>query len=128
MAEGAPLLREYTGNGIEGSNPFLSATFAHIPIKLINDRNQLILSGSFGLSLCFGLRDLSPTASFRRSKLQSVLLSARVSAWLAGQAIAPGLLTGLSGLISKVPRLWIIPPREVPGHLLWMPMLQVSLL
>ena len=27
MVEGAPLLREYTGNGIEGSNPFLSATF-----------------------------------------------------------------------------------------------------
>ena len=26
MVEGAPLLREYTGNGIEGSNPFLSAT------------------------------------------------------------------------------------------------------
>ena len=25
MVEGAPLLREYTGNGIEGSNPFLSA-------------------------------------------------------------------------------------------------------
>ena len=27
MVEGAPLLREYTGNGIEGSNPFVSATF-----------------------------------------------------------------------------------------------------
>ena len=26
MVEGAPLLREYTGNGIEGSNPFFSAT------------------------------------------------------------------------------------------------------
>ncbi len=26
MVEGAPLLREYTGNGIEGSNPFVSAT------------------------------------------------------------------------------------------------------
>lgn len=25
MVEGAPLLREYTGNGIEGSNPFFSA-------------------------------------------------------------------------------------------------------
>lgn len=25
MVEGAPLLREYTGNGIEGSNPFVSA-------------------------------------------------------------------------------------------------------
>ncbi len=32
MVEGAPLLREYTGNGIEGSNPFVSAiiTLAHI--------------------------------------------------------------------------------------------------
>ena len=28
MVEGAPLLREYTGDGIEGSNPFLSATFS----------------------------------------------------------------------------------------------------
>lgn len=26
MVEGAPLLREYTRDGIEGSNPFLSAT------------------------------------------------------------------------------------------------------
>lgn len=26
MVEGAPLLREYTGNGIEGSNPFFSAS------------------------------------------------------------------------------------------------------
>lgn len=25
VVEGAPLLREYTGNGIEGSNPFFSA-------------------------------------------------------------------------------------------------------
>ena len=28
MVEGAPLLREYTGDGIEGSNPFLSAISA----------------------------------------------------------------------------------------------------
>ena len=28
VVEGAPLLREYTGNGIEGSNPFVSAIFA----------------------------------------------------------------------------------------------------
>lgn len=27
MVEGAPLLREYTRKGIEGSNPFLSAIF-----------------------------------------------------------------------------------------------------
>ena len=27
MVEGAPLLREYTGNRIEGSNPFVSATY-----------------------------------------------------------------------------------------------------
>jgi hypothetical protein len=27
VVEGAPLLREYTGNGIEGSNPFFSATY-----------------------------------------------------------------------------------------------------
>ena len=29
MVEGAPLLREYTGNGIEGSNPFVSAITHH---------------------------------------------------------------------------------------------------
>lgn len=28
MVEGAPLLRVYTGNGIEGSNPFLFASAA----------------------------------------------------------------------------------------------------
>jgi hypothetical protein len=27
LAEGAPLLREYTGNGIEGSNPSPSAIY-----------------------------------------------------------------------------------------------------
>jgi hypothetical protein len=31
VVEGAPLLREYTGNGIEGSNPFLSAISAQFP-------------------------------------------------------------------------------------------------
>jgi hypothetical protein len=30
VVEGAPLLREYTGNGIEGSNPFLSAITLNI--------------------------------------------------------------------------------------------------
>ena len=30
MAEGAPLLREYGGNLIEGSNPFLSASLSKI--------------------------------------------------------------------------------------------------
>ena len=34
MVEGAPLLREYTGNGIEGSNPFFSAIFVKATIKL----------------------------------------------------------------------------------------------
>ena len=29
VVEGAPLLREYTGDRIEGSNPFLSATLEH---------------------------------------------------------------------------------------------------
>ncbi len=33
MVEGAPLLREYTGNGIEGSNPFVSATNTHGDIR-----------------------------------------------------------------------------------------------
>ena len=38
MAEGAPLLREYAGDRIEGSNPFLSASrllrasFVHTPL------------------------------------------------------------------------------------------------
>ena len=40
MVEGAPLLREYTGNGIEGSNPFVSATCPResvLPIRLRPD-------------------------------------------------------------------------------------------
>ena len=40
MVEGAPLLREYTGNGIEGSNPFVSATCPSesvLPIRLRPD-------------------------------------------------------------------------------------------
>jgi hypothetical protein len=32
VVEGAPLLREYTGNGIEGSNPFVSATIPREPV------------------------------------------------------------------------------------------------
>ena len=45
MVEGAPLLREYTRKGIEGSNPFLSATLfgvsnAEFP-KLLIDRHIL---------------------------------------------------------------------------------------
>ena len=34
MVEGAPLLREYTGNGIEGSNPFVSARILINPMPL----------------------------------------------------------------------------------------------
>lgn len=39
MVEGAPLLREYTGNGIEGSNPFFSAIsrMSSASIKLAAD-------------------------------------------------------------------------------------------
>ena len=37
MVEGAPLLREYTGNGIEGSNPFVSAT-NHVIYLIIKNR------------------------------------------------------------------------------------------
>jgi hypothetical protein len=40
VVEGAPLLREYTGNRIEGSNPFLSATCPResvLPIRLRPD-------------------------------------------------------------------------------------------
>ncbi len=33
MVEGAPLLREYTGNGIEGSNPFFSAIIPNSPMS-----------------------------------------------------------------------------------------------
>jgi hypothetical protein len=32
VVEGTPLLRAHTGNGIEGSNPFVSAT---IPLMLV---------------------------------------------------------------------------------------------
>ncbi len=38
MVEGAPLLREYTGDGIEGSNPFLSATYPRESVLLIRLR------------------------------------------------------------------------------------------
>ena len=34
MVEGAPLLREYTGDGIEGSNPFLSAILSLTAVSL----------------------------------------------------------------------------------------------
>ena len=45
MVEGAPLLREYTGNGIEGSNPFVSAThhFHSIPLAHIQPLTGLFL-------------------------------------------------------------------------------------
>jgi hypothetical protein len=33
VVEGAPLLREYTGNGIEGSNPFFSAIL-HLLVEI----------------------------------------------------------------------------------------------
>ena len=32
MAEGAPLLRAYTGDRIEGSNPFVSATISFFEV------------------------------------------------------------------------------------------------
>ncbi len=44
MVEGAPLLREYTRKGIEGSNPFLSATYPNPP------SNVLTLTDSYGKS------------------------------------------------------------------------------
>ena len=50
MVEGAPLLREYTGNGIEGSNPFLSATYpleSVLPIRLRPDFS-VVLEGYAG--------------------------------------------------------------------------------
>ena len=40
MVEGTPLLRVHTGNGIEGSNPFVSATCSReivLPIRLRPD-------------------------------------------------------------------------------------------
>ena len=40
MVEGTPLLRVHTGNGIEGSNPFVSATCPResvLPIRLRPD-------------------------------------------------------------------------------------------
>ena len=37
MVEGAPLLREYTGNGIEGSNPFFSAIFGFAMALVVHD-------------------------------------------------------------------------------------------
>ena len=45
MVEGAPLLREYTGNRIEGSNPFVSATyhFHSILLALIQPLTGLFL-------------------------------------------------------------------------------------
>ena len=43
MVEGAPLLREYTGNGIEGSNPFLSA------INFLFTKEKLLLPSAVRL-------------------------------------------------------------------------------
>ncbi len=34
MVEGAPLLREYTGDRIEGSNPFVSAIYNHFDLTV----------------------------------------------------------------------------------------------
>ena len=53
MVEGAPLLREYTGDGIEGSNPFLSASsgipasfktcrIIHFPPELYENKRKLV--------------------------------------------------------------------------------------
>ena len=42
MVEGAPLLREYTGNGIEGSNPFVSAIKFPAEILFHHKINDLI--------------------------------------------------------------------------------------
>lgn len=42
MVEGAPLLREYTGNGIEGSNPFFSASFPHRNKTLRHETYQTV--------------------------------------------------------------------------------------
>ena len=36
VAEGAPLLREYGGNSIEGSNPSLSANFKKAPVAQLD--------------------------------------------------------------------------------------------
>jgi hypothetical protein len=49
VVEGAPLLREYTRNGIEGSNPFLSAIFI-CALPPTNPKR---------MALEFGLRPLS---------------------------------------------------------------------
>ena len=51
MVEGAPLLREYTGNGIEGSNPFVSATPNLIPI-FVNALRQRRPLKSLRVLLC----------------------------------------------------------------------------
>lgn len=59
MVEGAPLLREYTGNGIEGSNPFVSAThhFYSIQLALIQPLMGLfLLTCLYSLLLFIALR------------------------------------------------------------------------
>ncbi len=47
MAEGAPLLREYTFTRIEGSNPFLSAIFR---LRMIDARYRLGIGQQNSLS------------------------------------------------------------------------------
>ncbi len=61
MVEGAPLLREYTGNGIEGSNPFVSAikaicfVFCHVvTLKDRNTSHQKTAIPPIKLVLCAG--------------------------------------------------------------------------
>ena len=53
MVEGAPLLREYTGNGIEGSNPFLSAIISQQEIA--RDQGQRVVEGEGEIGLSVAL-------------------------------------------------------------------------
>ena len=43
MVEGTPLLRVHTGNGIEGSNPFVSATCPRESVLLIRPRPDFLV-------------------------------------------------------------------------------------
>jgi hypothetical protein len=71
VVEGAPLLREYTRKGIEGSNPFLSAIF----IRTLPPSTEGTMASDFVLSSVrpFGYI-LQTTILSRRTEIPHLLL------------------------------------------------------
>jgi hypothetical protein len=73
VVEGTPLLRAQTRKGLEGSNPFVSATNPLISLLFPFWRQFLpCFRGLAGLAAC---RDATNRLSFRLFRLQSPLLT-----------------------------------------------------